>query len=99
VKMESVVVAAHRGLKGGGRLVKRKSARSEFEQSEKKSNSSFLAPGKIKFSAKEDGASVNGKRKRLIEEADLEMDSEHVMNAAQALFELFGGAGASSQKR
>lgn len=78
--------------------MKRKCSRPEFEQSERKSNPSFLAPGKIKFSAKEDGATVNGKRKRLNKEADLEMDSEHVMNAAQALFELFGGAGASSQK-
>jgi len=100
VKKEPVVVAA---LKEGGRLVKRKRASSESEQGQKRShgvNSTSRAPFKTK-SAKENGA-VNGKRKRLIvaaaEELDPEMDSEHVMNAAQALFELFGGAGASSQK-
>jgi len=99
-KKEPVVVDT---LKEVGRLVKRKRAPSESEQGHKRSNgvnSTSRASSKTK-SAKENGA-LHGKRKRPIVAAavqvDTEMDSEHVMNAAQALFELFGGGGTSSQK-
>lgn len=108
VKREPAALAAHRDVpagKEGGRLVKRKRVASDSEQGQKRAhgangvNSTSRTPSKSK-SAKDAGA-VNStawkrKRARATEEVDPELDS--ALNAAQALFELFGGSGTSQKE-
>ena len=105
----AVAVAAHLDVsagKEGGRVVKRKRVASESEQGRKRShgangvNSTLRTPSKSK-SAKDPSAVIStaGKRKRVsstVEEVDPEDDS--ALNAAQALFELFGGTGTSQKE-
>ncbi|KAG0588461.1 hypothetical protein KC19_2G244800 [Ceratodon purpureus] len=109
VKKEPASLAAHRDAlagKEGGRLIKRKRAASESEQGQKRShgvnamNSSSRAPPSKSKSAKDTGVvnSTAGKRKRASSTAE-EVDpvDDSALNAAQALFELFGGSGTSQK--
>ncbi|XP_024394866.1 uncharacterized protein [Physcomitrium patens] len=100
VKKEPVPLKSAAG-KETGRAIKRKRAASESEHSHKRShgasgtNSKSRMPSKVK-APKDAGAVISSawkrKRSNMVEE-DPELDSEHVMNAAQALFDLFAGAG------
>jgi hypothetical protein len=106
VKKEPVALAAHSSGKDGGRLFKRKRVASEPEQVYKRAhgvngvNSTSRTPSKSK-SVKDTGAvnSAAGKRKRASSTAeDVDAEDDSALNAAQALFELFGGSGISPKE-